>query len=351
MDDEMIGVVGPPMAAMLPDHLRLLLLTDGKRISQVVHVIAELGVADVLAAGPLPLEGIARACDADPDALSRVLRVAASFGVFTRDGEGRYALTPMAEYLRSDVPDSRRDLVLFNGDEMLWKPYGELLYTVRTGKPAFDAVFGRTFFEHLAEEPRAARLFDAAMAQMSQATTAMLLQQYDFGRFARVADIGGGNGWFLAELLAAFPGVRGTLVDLPDVVAAAGERFDANGTADRAEVVAGDFFEPAPPGFDAYLLKAVLHDWDDEHALRILGRIREAMQASPDGRLLVCEFLVAEDDRWDRGKLLDLDMLLRFGGRERDLAQWHRLLGAAGFELVNDPVPGRWAVLECRPVR
>jgi hypothetical protein len=348
MEDDMTGVVGPAIAAVLPPHLRLLLLTDGKRISQVVHVLAQLGVADHLAAGPRSVAELAKLTDSNADALGRVLRVAASFGVFAEEPDGRYALTPLAEAMRSDVPQSQRDLLLFNGDEMLWRSYGELMHTVRTGEPAFNKVFGRSFFEHLKAEPRAGRLFDGAMTQMSRATAALFLDQYDFSRYASIADIGGGNGYFLAELLGACPDVRGVLVDLPEVVADAPERFAAAGVAGRAEVVGGDFFAELPAGADAYILKAVLHDWHDPQAIQILGRIRAAMSGKPEARLLICEFLVAPSNQWDRGKLLDLDMLLRFGGRERDLPQWRVLLAEAGFELVNEPVAGRWAVLECR---
>jgi multifunctional cyclase/dehydratase/O-methyltransferase len=349
MEDDMTGVVGPAMAAVLPPHLRLLLLTDGKRISQVVHVLAELRIADELADGPRTVAELAKATDTHPDALARVLRVAAGFGVFAEEEDGRYALTPVAAALRTDVPESQRDLVLFNGDEMLWRSYGELMYTVRTGKPAFDKVYGRSFFAHLDATPAAARLFDRAMTQMSRATAALFVGQYDFSRFPVIADVGGGNGLFLTEILKAHPGVRGILVDQPDVVAGAAQRFAEAGLAGRADAVGGDFFAELPAGHDAYLLKAVLHDWDDEPAVRILRRVREAM-TTEQSRLLVCEFLVAPTNQWDRGKLLDLDMLLRFGGRERNLAQWRVLLAEAGLALVNDPVPGRWAVLECAPV-
>lgn len=348
MEDDMTGVVGPAMAAVLPPHLRLLLLTDGKRISQVVHVLAQLGVADQLADGPRSVAELAKLTDTNADALGRVLRVAAGFGVFAEEPDGRYALTPLADAMRTDAPNSQRDLVLFNGDEMLWRSYGELMHTVRTGEPAFNKVFGQSFFEYLKAEPRAGRLFDGAMTQMSRATAALFVGQYDFGRFATIADIGGGNGFFLAELLRAYPNSRGVLVDLPEVVADAPERFAAAGVADRVDVVDGDFFSALPTGADAYILKAVLHDWHDPQAAGILRQIRTAMSGNPEARLLICEFLVAPTNQWDRGKLLDLDMLLRFGGRERDISQWRVLLAEAGFELVNDPVPGRWAVLECR---
>lgn len=346
----MTGVVGPAMTAALPPHVRLLLLTDGKRISRVLHVVAELGIADELADGPLTVAELAERTSTHADSLGRVLRVAAAFGVFAEQPDGRYTLTDMSEALRSDVPGSQRDMVLYNGDEMLWRSYGQLMHTVRTGEPAFEAAYGHGFFTHLEQNPQAGALFDRAMTGMSRATTRMLLDSFDFGRFDRIADIGGGRGWFLAELLKDHPQVRGTLVDRPAVVEEAPKLFEEAGVADRVEVVPGDFFEQLPTGRDAYVLKAVLHDWDDERAAAILGRIRAALQDNPEGRLLICEFLVGPANQWDRGKLLDLDMLIRFGGRERGEDQWRALLATAGFELVNEPVAGRWAVLECRPV-
>ncbi|MGP3949166.1 methyltransferase [Streptomyces sp. 7N604] len=346
----MTGVVGPAMTAALPAHVRLLLLTDGKRISRVLHVVAELGIADELADGPLPVPELAERTHTHADSLGRVLRVAAAFGVFEEQPDGRYALTDLSEALRSGVPGSQRDMVLYNGDEMLWRSYGRLMHTVRTGQPAFEDAYGHGFFEHLEQNPQAGALFDRAMTGMSHATARMLIDGFDFGRFARIADVGGGHGYFLSEVLRHHPDVRGTLVDRPSVVEEAHKLLDEAGVADRAEVVPGDFFQELPPGRDAYVLKAVLHDWDDERAVAILERVREALADNPEGRLLICEFLVGPANRWDRGKLLDLDMLIRFGGRERGEDQWRALLAAAGFELVNEPVPGRWAVLECRPV-
>ncbi len=346
--NDMTGVVGPAMASALPPHLQLLLLTDGKRVSQVVHVLAQLGVADHLADGPRHVDELAKLTDTDADALGRVLRVASGFGVFAEEADGRWALTPLASALRAEQPENQRDLVLFNGDEMLWRSYGELMYTVRTGKPAFDKVYGRTFFEHLEHDPEAGRLFDRAMTQMSRATARLLVGQHDFGEFSRIADIGGGHGYFLAEILREHTEVRGTLFDLPTVTEEARRLLADAGVADRVDVVGGDFFGELPAGQDAYLLKAVLHDWNDTEAESILRRIGEAIGDNPDGRLFICEFLVGPSNQWDRGALLDLDMLLRFGGRERTVEQWRVLLASAGFELVNDPTPGRWAVLECR---
>ncbi|MFW5415209.1 O-methyltransferase [Nocardiopsis sp. CNT-189] len=324
------------------------MLTNGKRVSQVVYALAEVGVADALAQGHTRVPEIAEAVGADAGALRRLLRCAASVGVFTLDDEGRVGFTEMAEALRADAPNSQRDMILFNGSEVVNRPYGEIVTALRTGRPVFDDIFGADFFSYLEGNPESGRLFDRAMSRMSAATTRLLLDACDFGRFGSVVDVGGGQGLFLAELLARHPGVRGTLVDRPEVVAESAANFEEKGVAGRAEAVGGDFFGELPAGRDAYVLKAVLHDWDDGPAGAILGAVRAAMSGDPDARLVVLEHVVAPGDRWDQGKFLDIDMMLRFGGRERDLAEWRALFAASGFELVSAPEAGRWAVLECR---
>lgn len=344
---ELIGWVGPVFTEHLPPHLRLLLLTDGKRISSVLHVVTTLGVADELARGPRTVPELAASLNCDEQALHRVLRVAAGFGVFTETAEGGFAQTELSEYLRRDNPDSQRDLVLYNGHDLVWQSYGELLYTVKTGKPAFDKLLGHSFFDHLEQDPETGRLFDRAMNQMSRATGQLLADAHDFSQYATIADVGGGSGYFLAELLRANPAGTGILVDLPLVVDQAGPVFTTAGVRERVRLCAADFFADPIPEADAYVLKAVLHDWRDEDALRILRQVRLAMSDRPQARLLIGEFLVGPANQWDRGRLLDMDMLLRFGGLERDLVQWRALLHRAGLRIVNDPAPGRWAVLEC----
>ncbi len=286
----------------------------------------------------------------DPGALRRMLRCAAAVGVFTlRDG-GKVGLTDMAQALRSDVPNSQRDMILFNGSEAVNRPYAEISTALRTGRPVFDEIFGMDFFGYLRQHPETSALFDRAMSRMSATTTQQLLDAFDFGRFRRVADIGGGQGYFLSELLLRHQEVRGTLVDQPQVVENAPGFFAEKGVAERAEVVSGDFFGELPSGHDAYVLKAVLHDWDDAAATAILRGVRRAIGDDTAARLVVLEHVLAPGDAWDQGKFLDIDMLLRFGGGERDLAEWRELLAAGGFALEGEPAAGRWAALVCRPV-
>ena len=342
-------MMDPPGWDKLPPRVQLLVLTHGKRISQTVYAAAELQVADHLVDGPRTPAELAAAIGCDATALYRLLRCTAAVGVFRERADGAFELTPMAEALRSDIPGSQRDLVLLNGDEMSWRPYGDIVHSIRTGEPAFERVFGRSYFEHLAAHPVSAELFDRAMTQMSRFTTASLLEELDLTGYDTIVDVGGGRGYFLAEVLRRRPESRGVLADRAPVVAEAGPLLEKAGVADRVTVRPTDFFAEVPPGGDAYLLKAVLHDWDDPQATRILSRIREAIGDRPGACLFVLEHVVAPANAWDAGKFIDIDMLLRFGGRERNRAEWQRLLGAAGFELANDPAAGRWAVLQCRP--
>ncbi|MEV7027556.1 methyltransferase, partial [Kitasatospora sp. NPDC093558] len=290
------------------------------------------------------------------------LRCAAAFGLLTEEAERRFAENELTVGLRSDIPFGVRDLVLYNGSESVRRPYGEILHTVRTGRPAFEHVFGRPFFAgngaaaqgdtHPADTQPAGTgaLFDRAMTQMSRSTTHLFTSQYDFTRFSRIADIGGGQGFFLSAVLNATPGSTGVLLDRPHVVADAARHLAEAGVEDRVSIVPGDFFHPLPADCDAYLLKQVLHDWDDDHAVRILRGVRDALGDRTEGRLLVLDHVVAGPNEWDQGKFLDVDMMLRFGGRERTLPEWQDLLAAADFALANRPATGRWAVLEARPL-
>ncbi|MFD7907136.1 methyltransferase [Kitasatospora sp. NPDC059747] len=375
---------GPPDARSLPAPVRLILLTNGRRISEVLHVVAELRIADLLADHPRTVAELAGLTDSHEESLYRVLRCAAAFGLVTEEEDRRFAENELTVGLRSDIPFGVRDLVLYNGSESVRRPYGEILHTVRTGRPAFEHVFGRPFFagdgaadtgttdtgatqdtgaaqDDVASQDDVAAgedtepvgtgaLFDRAMTQMSRSTTHLFTSQYDFTRFSRIADIGGGQGFFLSAVLNAVPGATGVLLDRPHVVKDAAHHLAEAGVAERVSIVPGSFFHPLPADCDAYLLKQVLHDWDDEHAVRILRGVRDALGDRAEGRLLVLDHVVAGPNEWDQGKFLDVDMMLRFGGRERTLREWQDLLTAADFALANRPATGRWAVLEARPL-
>ncbi|MGA5305643.1 methyltransferase [Nucisporomicrobium flavum] len=328
---------------------RLMLLANGQRFAAVVYALAELNVADQLAAGPRPVAEIAAAVDADESALYRLLRCAALLGVFVEVDDHVFGLTPLAEGLRTDVPDGVRDAVLLDGSRFFWSSFASILHSARTGGPAFDIEFGMTFWDYLTEHPESGGVFDAAMTAISRRLGDMYLDRVDFGRFGTVADIGGGRGYFLAEAARRHPGLRGVLFDRPQVVEVAGALLAERGVADRVRVVGGDFFaDELPTGCDAYVMKTVLHDWPDDRALEILRRVRAAV-GDTGARLLVLEQVVEPGNTWDPAKFLDVDMLVVMGGRERNAGEWARLFEQAGFELVDPPSTGGWAVLEGRP--
>ncbi|MDH2427192.1 methyltransferase [Sphaerisporangium sp. TRM90804] len=324
-------------------------MTSGTRISHVLHAVTALGVADHLADGPLPPGEIAAAAGCDADALARLLRAAAAVGLVERLDDGRYTLTDLSELLRSDVPGGLRDAVLYAGHAMTVRPYGDLAETVRTGEPAFDRVFGMPFYEYGKADPAAGRLMNSAMRHLSSATSATLLDACDLHRFERVADVGGGTGRFLTEVLRRSPAAKGVLVDQPAVVEQARLTLARTEEARRMTFVGADFFERVPAGCDAYVLKSVLHNWGDADAARVLRCVREAIGVDADARLFVFEQVLGAPNTWDNGAFMDIDMMLKFGGRVRDLAEWRRLLGEAGFAPANEPRPGSWTVQVWRP--
>ncbi|WP_214410553.1 methyltransferase [Sphaerisporangium fuscum] len=348
MENKSLGIVGPPYSGQLPAAARLLLLTSGKRVSQVVHLVAELDIASRLADGPRTAAELAEDTGSHTESLARVLRAATAIELLKELPDGTFALTPLSEMLRGDNPDNVRDIVLFNGGELVGAALAGAMHTVRTGEPAFEHVFGVPFFEYLQTDQESGALFDRAMEHMSRVTARGLTDKIRPERFSLMVDVGGGRGHFLGALLRRTPLTQGVLFDLPGVGPEAERTLAELGVAGRAKFVAGDFFQEVPSGGDAYVLKAVLHNWDDEAALKILSRIGEAMTAGEHSRLFIVEQVIGPSNQWDHAKLLDLDMMIRFGGRERDLWEWRGLIEKAGFELVDTPSTGAWSVLECR---
>ena len=318
-------------AATPGEELRRLVL--GYRVSQAIYVAAELGIADLLAGGPRTADDLASAAGAHRRSLSRVLRLLASEGVFAETEDGRFALTPTAEALRRDAPGPLRSMVLLLGRDTLWRSWGDLLHSVRTGQPGFDHVHGVDFFEYFRRHPDERTLFDELMAKQTALATRAVAAAYDFSAVGTVVDIGGGRGALLIGLLEAHPHLRGIVFDQPAVAADARKAIAAAGLADRCEAVGGDFFEAVPDGGDAYLLKFILHDWDDERSVSILRTCRRAMR--PTGRLLVVELLVPRGNAPSFARSQDVNMLVNLGGQERTEAEYRALFTAAGFELTR----------------
>src|SRR5262245_20172626 len=256
-------------AEEMPPPFALYRMITGFYVSRAIYVMARLGIADFLSDGALDAEELAQRSKTHVSSLKRVLRLLVTVGVFTEDNEGRFALTPIGDHLRAGVPGSMRAAALLFGG-ITQRAWGELLYSVETGEPAFRRVFGQDSFAYLAEHPEEADNFDAAMGEFTAQITIAVAAAYNFSGFRRVIDVGGGNGALLVGILRAHPSLKGTLFDLPQVVERARQRLREVGLADRCEAVGGDFFAEVPSGAEAYLLKHVIHDWDDDRAVAIL---------------------------------------------------------------------------------
>ena len=323
-------------------------MITGYWTSQMVLVVAKLGIADLLADGPRSAEELAKATGTHARSLYRLLRALASLGVFSEGGEGRFLLTPLAESLRSDVPGSRRAMALMMGDEH-YRAWGDLLESVRTGQTAFDRLYGKPIFEYLGEHPEQARIFDAAMTAIHGRETRAMLDVYDLSGIRVLADVGGGNGTNLIGILGRYPEMKGILFDLPHVVERATGNLEKAGVSGRCEVVGGDFFTSIPAGADAYFMRHIIHDWDDDRATLILENTRKAM---PEGsKLLLVEHVLPPGNEPSFGKLLDLNMLILPGGLERTAAEFRQLYQGAGFRLTRIvPTDGDLSVIEGEPV-
>jgi hypothetical protein len=333
---------------LVPGHVALMEISTAGWLTDAIHAAAVLGVADALANGPRSGAELARATGADESSLHRLLRVLTSHGIFARRSDGRYALTAMAQGLRRDTEVSLRDAVLYFGSAKHRDHWSHLVDAVRTGEPVGPALDGMPFFEYMQTDREVGELFDRAMTSISALAMAPLLAAYDFSRYGTIVDVGGGEGTLLTEILSRTTQSRGILFDLPEVVAAAPARLAELGLIDRCTVETGSFFEKVPAGGDAYILKHIIHDWSDEQAQQILRTVHAAM--SPDARLLLVELVLPENNRPHAGKLIDLEMLVNLGGRERTEAEYRAFLARAGFTLLRRiPTLALVNVLEARP--
>jgi O-methyltransferase domain/Dimerisation domain len=309
-------------------------MITGYWLSQPIYCAAKLGLADLLKDSSKSATELASLTGVHAQSLYRVLRLLASIGVFAETETGQFELTPLAQCLQTDHPESMRAYAIMMGEEWQWQPWGKLLHSVRTGKPAFDSMFGVDCFQYFARNAEAAAIFDEAMTGFSAIEVNAVTAAYDFSPFTKVIDIGGGQGRLIATILMAHPHTQGILFDMPHVIAEARSHIEATGIADRCELLAGDFFEAVPAGGDAYVLKRVIHDWDDERTIAMLKNCHRAML--PKGRLVIIEMVIAPGNEPFFGKQLDVELLLTTpGGRERTEAEYRSLLSAAGFELTT----------------
>jgi DNA-binding transcriptional ArsR family regulator len=323
-------------------------LIDGFRVSQAIHAAVELGIPDLLGDGERTADDLADASGADPSALYRLLRALASLGILHEADERRFSLTELGRPLRGDVPGSIRGWVRLNGRDYFWRSWGNLANAVRAGENSFSSLHGTNVWEWRAEHPEESAIFDEAMMSATAGAHPAILAAYDFGRFARLVDVGGGNGALLAALLTAHPHLRGVLVDQPHVVRGAEPVLRAAGVLDRCEIVGGSFFESVPAGGDAYVLKSIVHDWEDEECVAILRTCREAMGA--DAVVLVIERDLGPPNENPAAKLSDLNMFVMPGGRERSRDEYAELFRRAGLRYVSSsPTASGHAVIEAAP--
>ena len=317
-------------------------------VSAALGVAAQLAIADRLANGPRSTGDLAKATGANEDALYRVLRALAMVGVFTEVSPRTFALTPAAELLRADVPGSVRDMALWLCDDLHFRVYAETMHSVMTGQTLGEKVLGMPIFEYLERNPDISARFNNAMTNFSAGVAPAALQVYDFSDIRVLVDIAGGHGMVLATILRANPQMRGILFDLEHVVAGA-KAPDALGVRDRCELVAGDFFKSVPAGGDAYIMKHIIHDWDDERADVILRNIRAALQGKRDGRVILLEGVVLPANEPDLTKLIDLEMLVLPGGKERTADEYKALFARNGFVLTKIvPTQSPLCVIEAR---
>lgn len=318
---------GPP-----PDQ-HLVQLIFGKWVSMAVAVAAKLRLADKLAAGPKSADELADETNTHAPSLYRLLRALASVGVFASDAAGKFRLTPVGELLRTGVKGSMRGVADYCGAMWSWRAWEAAEVSVRTGRTAFNEVFGEGIFDYLGKHPDESAAFNEGMTGFSAVEADAVAAAYDFGGFGTLVDVGGGHGHLLATILKKTPKLRGVVFDAPHVVVGAAPLLKEMGVADRCTAEGGDFFKSVPAGGDAYILKHIIHDWNDADCGRILRNVRAV--SKPGTKLLLVELVIPPGDDPHPGKILDLEMLIVASGKERTEAEYAKLVADAGFRLTR----------------
>ena len=334
----------PSTANLSADLLRLI---HGYQFTQALCVAAQLGIPDLLTDGPRSVGELAASSNCHAPSLARLLRALSTLGVFTEVGPDVFGLTAMGELLRSDRPGPHRAGILLARSQ--YHQWGDLLHSVQAGETTVQHLYGMSLWEWLAQNPDRNVIFNDAMVEGATRRVSAALEVYDFSRFATVVDVGGGRGALLARILQCCPGTRGVLFDQPHVIEAAGDVFASAGVTDRVSIIAGDFFTNVPEAGDAYVLSAIVHDWDDEPATAILNNCRRAM--GEGGTLLLIDRVLPADAGRDwEPYFMDLNMMQALGSRERTEAEWHRLLNAAQFRLTRIVSTGAaTSIIEAHP--
>lgn len=336
----------------MPDPSQVLLqFTTSYIPCAALWVAAELKVADLIDTGSKAVAELAKATGANEDALFRILRLLAMVGIFTETEPRHFALTPPAELLRSDHPQSMRDTVVWLADPFHFKIASELLHSVRTGRPTVEHVTGKPAFEYFSSNQLEFDRFHLAMTNLSAMAVSAALEAYDFSPFHTIVDMGGGHGFAICSILQKYPQMHGILFDLKDIVPGADKRIHELGLEERCLTEHGDFFQAVPEGGDVYFMKHILHDWTDEQATTILRNCRRALDSKRDGnrngKVVLLEFVVPPGNQPHPSKVIDIEMLFFPGGRERMEREWRDLFAGAGFRLSRIvPTKSPFSVIE-----
>ncbi|MGW1403627.1 methyltransferase [Streptomyces sp. NPDC002405] len=331
------------------DSYSLLHLIQGAVITQAISVAARLGIADVLASGPLSVEDIAARVGSDPKATHRILRALTGHGVFAVRSDGRYEHTPLSDKLREDVPDSMRGFALLMNHPTLWEEWAHLFSTVETGEANLPKLRGMGALDFFHANPGYATVFFQAFGELSASETDPILAAYDFSRFGTVVDVIAGRGNLLAGILEQAPNAKGVLYDSEVATVDSPALFEAAGVADRLTLEHGGYLDKLPTGGDAYVFKHIIHDFSEADAVTALRNAREAI--APDGRLLVIEYVIPENNEKHLGHTIDLWLMLMLGAQERTLAEYSELFAKAGFRLTRAvPTSAPISVIEGIPV-
>ena len=325
----------------------LLQIISGFWVSRAVYVVAKLGIPDLLKSGPKTADELADTTQTHASSLYRVLRALASVGVLSCT-DNRFALTPVSELLITDAPGSLRWFTVSELGQEHYPAWGNLTHSVKTGEIAFDNFFGMDIWSFFQKNPNEAAVFNDSMSGMTAAANEVITSLCDFSGFRKIVDVGGGHGSLITSILRNNPQLHGTLFDATEVIAGVHSKIEAAGIAHRCEALAGDFFESVPPGGDAYILKWIIHDWDDERAIRILSNCRTQMTA--DCKLLLVDCVVPEGDEPHFSKFIDLNMLVMTGGKERTERQFEQILKTSGFNLIKViPTDLPTSIIEAKP--
>jgi hypothetical protein len=323
-------------------------LGTGYMVSAALQTVLQLAIADKLTVGARPVSELAIEADVLEDPLYRVMRTLASVGVFDEQAPRRFALTPVGAMLRKG-PGSFYDMGVFLTSPTHFRVYAEMMHSMRTGEPAANKVLGKPVFEYLPEHPEFSALFNNAMTAFSATVAPALLKVYDFSGINTLVDVAGGHGQLLTTILREYPQMHGVLFDLEHVIAGASSIIERGGVSGRCRTESGDMFSSVPRG-DAYIMKHIIHDWDDDKATVILQNIRTQLVDQPKGRVILLDSVLAPGNEPDLGKMIDLEMMLMPGGRERSAEEFRVLFADAGFELTRiERTESTLCVIEARP--